>query len=175
MSGNEEFRRAFSVDPLARSTTSHSDRVTGSVSEPHKNDNKTLFAGSAPYHPYGWMPRGAQSCEIIWYDTQRDEARQGTFWEYKTLLRVGYQEIAPSSGHMMLMLFLADVNIMIEGFHLYPLIERIRARECTQIEQYSLRHHQAVMAEKLVEDGETVISSVQTDLGLLHTSNAVKN
>ena len=174
MNSRDDMRRAFGNSPFG-DNPSHADRVTGEDAKGSGRDEHIQFAGSGEYRPFGWKPRGAQSCEIIWYDPQRGEARAGMVWEYRTLLRIGYEEINPAVGQMTVLLYLADVNVMIEGYHLYPLIERLRSRECAMIEQLSSRRHSLVQAHELVERGDTIIERVQTDLGLLYTSNAVRN
>jgi hypothetical protein len=169
----DDFRRAFGVDPTA--SGHHTARLEEQRGDARTSDQKIQFAGSSAYQPYGWKPQGTDICDIIWYDTARQEAREGTFWHYKTLLRVGYQETDPTQGRMTLVLYLADVNIMIEGYNLYPLMDRLRAYECAQIEQFSPHRHGMASKEQLIEDGETVITNVITDLGMLYTSKAVQN
>lgn len=150
MSG-DEFRRAFGVDPAAAGH--HTARVDERRGVASSTDMKIQFAGSEDYRPYGWKPQGTDTCEIIWYDSARQEAREGTFWHYKTLLRVGYQETDPAQGRMAVVLYLADVNILIEGYNLYPMMERLRAYECAQMEQFSPRRHHMASKEQLIKDG----------------------
>lgn len=150
-------------------------RVGGRDQTDQTASDALQYAGSSGYRPYGYRPKGTDSCELIWYDTMRGEAREGTFWHYKTLMRVGYSETDPAQGGMTLVLYLADVNIMIEGYHLYPLMDRLRSYECAQIEQYSPRLHASVSPEQLIAEGETYIRSVTMDQGMLFTSQAVRN
>lgn len=173
MSGTDKYRRGFSSgamsgDPFDR------DRQQPD-GDPFARGKSIQFAGTPEYHPYGWKPQGTETCEVIWYDTMRQEAREGTFWHYKTLLRVGYQETDLSSGRMALVLYLADVNVLIEGHHLYPLMERLRSYECAQIEQFSPHRHSMANQKQLIEDRQTIITNVTMDAGVLFTSNAVKN
>ena len=171
MSGSDDFRKALGIGP--ESTPGFRDRVAGdNRPEPAK---AMQFAGTEGYRPFGYMPQGTDTCELIWYDAMRQEAREGTFWHYKTLMRVGYSETDPARGGMALVLYLADVNIMIEGYHLYPLMDRLRSYECGLIEQYSPHRHATVSPEQLIEDGETLVRSVTVDQGMLFTSKAVKN
>ena len=172
MSGSDDYRKAFGIGQ-EDSGKGFRERLGGS---PYPESAKAMqFAGSDDYRPFGYMPQGTDTCELIWYDHMRQEAREGTFWHYKTLMRVGYSETDPARGGMVLVLYLADVNIMIEGFNLYPLMERLRSYECAQIEQYSPRRHASVSKEQLIEDGETVITGVTVDQGMLYTAAAVKN
>ena len=175
MSGSDDFRKAFGVGQGDSSTGRFRERVGSEGKRETEGVKAIQFVGTPDYQPYGYMPQGTDTCELIWYDTMRQEAREGTFWHYKTLMRVGYSETDPARGGMALVLYLADVNILIEGYHLYPLMERLRSYECAQIEQHSPYRHAKVSPEQLIADGETVIKSVSIDQGMLFTAPAVRN
>lgn len=173
MSGSDDFRKAFGIGQEPRQ--GFRDRVSSDARLTTEDSRSIQFVGCPDYQPFGYMPQGTDTCELIWYDAMRHEAREGTFWHYKTLMRVGYSETDPARGGIALVLYLADVNIMIQGYHLYPLMNRLRSYECAQIEQYSPRHHMKVSQDQLISDGEAVITSVTIDQGMLFTAPAVRN
>ncbi len=51
MSGKDEFRRVFGVDPHGTEKPSHAERVGVPDSAKNTAEAKIAYAGTAPYHP----------------------------------------------------------------------------------------------------------------------------
>lgn len=166
---DDKFQR-FIEGEVARS---HARR--GGVEEPQRRTRKEPVAvGSTDYKPYSYFIQGAESCRINWWDNQRGDRRSGTSFHYRTLVRIGWDEVQPGSGMMMMYLFLADVNYQLDGYHLWPLIDCLSHFECAEMNVFSPAVHRATMGE-LLSLGEPILTRVQSSDGLLMTSQSVQN
>lgn len=166
---DDKFQR-FIEGEVARSHARRAD-----VEEPQRRTRKEPVAiGSTDYKPYRYLIGGAESCRINWWDEQRGDRRGGTSFHYRTLVRIGWDEIEGSGGRMLMTLFLADVNYLIEGHHLWPLIDTLSHFECAEMNVYSPAVHRVPVGQ-LLTLGEPVLTRVQSSDGLLMTSQAVRN
>lgn len=176
MSSDDKFQRFI----RGELSPSHPAQPGPSSSEPADEAGRrrtrpdVTLVGSTDYKPYGYRILGSDSCRLNWWDEERGDRRVGTSFHYRTLLRIGWDEIDPGSGLMMMYLFLADMNYQIDGYHLWPLIDRLSGYECAEMTVFSPRVHRAALKELLAQ-GETVLTKVQSSDGLLMTSKAVRN
>ncbi|WP_226584361.1 hypothetical protein [Acuticoccus sediminis] len=160
MSDKDEFRRNFGVEPPAR--PSHAERVdpdrAGAVREPVVRDNKEVLAGSTDYHPYGYMPGGAQDCDVQGWNPLRVDMPEGVVFDYRLLLRIGYGALDLANEAMFLRLFLPECIINIEGRYLHDLKARLRRREVSFIQEFSPLVFR--MPESRLPRGEPVITKI---------------
>lgn len=160
MSDKDEFRRAFGVEPPAR--PSHAERVDPARSdaerEPLSREKKEVLVGATDYHPYGYMPGGAQDCDVQAWNPLRADMPEGVVFDYRLLLRIGYGALDLSNETMFLRLFLPECIINIEGRYLHDLKARLRRREVSFMQEFSPMVYQ--MPASRLPAGEPVITKI---------------
>lgn len=173
MSGeHDKLRRDYGGNPS--SPLNYQERVGGQHSDSQTRRKKVHYSGDEIYRPFGYITGGSECCAVTYYDVTRRNLRGVIDFEYRTRLHTELIHM-DERGQMLMIIYLADINLMITGYYLETLRERVRHRECAEIEQYCPSLHGTELQANLIADGQPIITAIEKDNGLMYHSDALKN